>query len=121
MNDETRDKLHQFGFRLGKNGNSDFESWSQIFQVGNMRAVLCIREFGIGHQYRFLLANVGKEREQEQWSDASDIISAIWALRAALSMWLKVRRELEGSLVPRSWRRLVGRWLSESQGQRTVG
>jgi hypothetical protein len=121
MNTEMKEKLYDYGFRHGRNGNTGFESWSQIFRVGNVKAVLNIREFGAGIQYGFLVANVSKDREQEQWMDASGIFSAICALHAALRMWLKVRRELEGNLACRSWRRFPGRKLIESLGQRVFG
>jgi hypothetical protein len=109
MNLEIAEKLQQLGFRPSKSGNSEHSSWSQLFQVGNSKAVLCIREFGVGFQYRFLIANASKEREQEQWLDAYDIASAIHSLHAAQSMWQRARRELEGGFFGRSRLRLIGR------------
>lgn len=95
MNVEIAEKLQQLGFRPSKNANSESTSWSQRIQVGNSKAVLLIREFGIGFQYRFLVANANKDREQEQWMDADDIASAIYSLRAALSICQRTKRELE--------------------------
>jgi hypothetical protein len=109
MNLEIAEKLQQLGFRPSKNSNTENSSWSQLFQVGNSRAVLCIREFGVGFQYRFLIANASKEREQEQWLDACDIVSAIRSLHATLSMWQKAKRKLEGNLACHWWRKLFGR------------
>lgn len=127
MDVEIAEKLHQLGFRPNKSSTTEHSSWSQRFQVGNAKAVLCIREFGVGLQYRFLVANVSKEREQEQWLDADDITSAIFSLRAAESMWQRTRRELEGSFVKRTWRKFFGQqfsfvhgWLAGQHGIRRV-
>lgn len=125
MNLEIAEKLQQLGFRLSKNGNSENNSWSQLVQVGNAKAVLCVREFGTGFQYRFLVANASKAREQEQWLDADDITSAIYSLHATPSMCQKTRRELEGGLVRRRLREFFGqqlslahRWLAGEHGIR---
>jgi hypothetical protein len=111
MNLEIAEKLHQLGFHLSKNGNSEYASWSQPFQVGNLKAVLCIREFGVGYQYRVLLANANKARDQEQWFDADEIMSAICGLLATRLMWKWSRREIEGKFVRSSWREIVSWWL----------
>jgi hypothetical protein len=116
MDAEIAEKLHQLGFRRSKNGNGEHTSWSQLILVGNAKTVLCIREFGVGLQYRFLVANASKERDQEQWLDAYDITSAIYSLNATSSMWQRTMCELEGRCVRRTWRVLVGQHLSRVHG-----
>ena len=112
MNKEQAEKLYQLGFRPSKNNTSEHSSWSQFFRVGNAKVVLCIREFGAGIQYGFLVANKGKTREQEQWMEADDIMSAICSLNATGLMVREAKRELEGSVAKRTWRELIGQPLA---------
>src|SRR5260221_12230553 len=111
MNLEMIEKLDQLGFRPSRNGNNEHSSsWCQSIRIGSMKAVFCVREFGVGYQYRVLLASATKDREQEQWFDAVDIMSAALCLFAAKVLWGWTRRELEGPLVRRSWLKLISWW-----------
>jgi hypothetical protein len=110
MNLEIAEKLQRLGLYPSKDGNSESNSRSRVFRVGNVKAVLCVRDFEGAYQYRILLANAGKAREQEQWFDAKEILNAVFCLIAAGAKYLQAKRAIEGRFVCRSWRKTTS-WL----------
>ena len=114
MNLEIAEKLQRLGLYPSKDGNSESNSRSRVFRVGNVKAVLCVRDFEGAYQYRILLANASKAREQEQWFDAKEILNGAFCLVAASAKYLQAKRAIEGRFVCRSWRKAIS-WLPAFQ------
>ena len=109
MNLEIAEKLQRLGLYPSKDGNSESNSRSRVFRVGNVKAVLCVRDFEGAYQYRILLANAGRAREQEQWFTAKEILNAVFCLIAAGAKYRQVKRAIEERFVCRSWRKIISR------------
>ncbi len=114
LNGKELKVLRAMGFHASsENGNRSLpfteRGWSRRFGRDPVTALLYIRKTVVGFEYRVTLSNAHKAKDEAQWFDAVDLPKAKRAFRKMTPVWKKARRNLEGGIARRLFRKLIVR------------
>lgn len=96
-----------------ENGNKSLlvseRAWVRRFGVGPVQPVLWVKKTVIGFDYRVLVSNSEKKKDEAQWFDILEVPLLVFSFLGLWSAWKKARRGLEGGPVRRLFRRHISR------------
>ena len=112
LNGKELKVLKAMGFHASsENGNRSLpfteRGWSRRFGRDPVTALLYVRKTVVGFEYRVTLSNAHKPKDHAQWFDAEELRKVKRALGEMTPVWKRARRNLEGGIARRLFRKLV--------------